>query len=120
MARPTKYDPKYCEMLIEHMSKGLSYECFGPSINVATSNVYEWEKKHPEFQEAKKEAFGQSRLFWEKEGIDGLWNEQGEKQLNNTIWIFNMKNRFGWADKKEIEHTVNEISINVDADDDEL
>lgn len=29
----------------------------------------------------------------------------GSKSLNSTVWIFNMKNRFGWRDKQEIEQT---------------
>ena len=28
VGRPTKYKPEYCEMLIEHMSEGLSFESF--------------------------------------------------------------------------------------------
>lgn len=110
--RPSKYDPKYCELLIKHMSKGLSFETFGPSIGVSKSSTYRWltddkndsketlENKKA-FRDAKSIATDYCRLFWEKIGIDHIVNYEDAPKLNTTAWIFNMKNRFGWRDKVE-------------------
>lgn len=108
--RPSKYDPKFCQMLIDHMAKGYSYETFGASIDVAQSTVALWEK-HQEFSEAKREAFGKCRLFWESLGINYIVNiserdpdgHSRSATLNNAAWIFNMKNRFKWTDRVEVQ-----------------
>lgn len=108
--RPTKYDPIYCEMLIRHMEGGLSYESFAGSIRVCRTTLYEWEEHHPEFSYAKSVGRELERLFWEKAGIDGLYNEtikDGDgmtitKSINSAVWIFNCKNRLGWRDKQDV------------------
>lgn len=106
--RPTKYKPEYCQKLIDHMAKGYSFESFGAIINVARSTVEDWVKAQECFRGAKEEAFLRSREFWERQGIEGLWSGDGDLKINPTIWIFNMKNRFGWRDK--VENT-GEISV---------
>ena len=105
--RPSKYDPEYCMDLIDHMTKGLSFEAFAGLIGCCKDTLYEWVKVYPEFSDAKKIATQKSQLFWESIGIEGLWNIQGTKfksgkSLNASVWIFNMKNRFNWSDKQEI------------------
>lgn len=45
-----------------------------------------------------------------KELCEHWWEERGREMAmgldgNATVWIFNMKNRFGWKDKTETEHT---------------
>jgi hypothetical protein len=107
LGRPSKYDERFCEYLIEHLSRGLSYETFGACLPdyeeglgpVAMRTVYEWEK-HDTFLQAKKDGWELCRAFWEKQGNKGLW---GGKSFVSPVWIFNMKNRFGWTDKKEID-----------------
>jgi hypothetical protein len=42
---------------------------------------------------------------------EAWWVEKGQKKLNSQYfqgytWLANMKNRFGWRDKTEIEHNV--------------
>jgi len=92
------------------MKQGLSFESFGGVAGVARSTLYEWVKAHPEFKAAKEIGTEASRLWWENTGISGIWNESSRdpeggthsKSLNSSVWIFNMKNRFGWRDKVEV------------------
>ena len=114
VGRPTKYKPEYCEQLVEHMSKGFSYTTFGAVIDVSLECLYEWERVHPEFSEAKKRAFQKCQLHWETEGKKGMWNTSGEGQhenLNTTFWIYNMKCRFpkDFRDIQEHQFTTKEV-----------
>lgn len=121
--KPTKYKSEYCEQLIEHMSKGLSYESFAGTAGVHRSVLYDWEDTYPEWKDAKETAFSKCLLFWERLGIDNILNvsesfgkEGGtSKSLNGSVWIFNMKNRFKWRDKQpdEIDTVVNNNNSNV-------
>jgi hypothetical protein len=103
--QPTKYRPEYCQELVEFMAKGYSIEAFAGHIRVTADTVYEWCRVHKEFSEAKKEGTVRCREFYEKIGLAGATGQL--KNFNVTAWIFNMKNRFGWRDKHEIEHQGN-------------
>jgi len=41
-------------MLVEHMSKGHSFESFGAVVNVGRKTLYDWADNNPEFKEAKE------------------------------------------------------------------
>ncbi len=111
MGRPSEFKPEYCEMLIEHMSKGLSFEAFAGVIGVCKKTLYNWADTIPQFLHAKERAYGKCMLWWEQAGIDGLWtmsersgkDSYSSKSLNSTVWALNMKNRFKWRDKHEDE-----------------
>lgn len=103
MPYPSKYDEAYCEQLVAHMSKGYSFESFAGVISVTKRRLYEWEEKHPEFAEAKEIAFAKCQLHWETQAIDGTWNHPEQSTLNVGVWVFNMKNRFGWRDAHKLE-----------------
>lgn len=99
VGRPPKYKKAFCEMLINHMAKGFSYESFAGKIGTHRSLLYQWEKKHPEFLDAKKKAFDQCLVFWEEMGHAGTVGKL--KGFQTAMWIFQMKNRFRWADRHE-------------------
>jgi transposase len=105
VGQPSKYKPEFCDLLIDHMATGLSFESFAAVVGVHRDTLYEWEKVHPEFAEAKKLAFDQCLLTWEKIGIGNIINKES-RSLNASIWIFNMKNRFKWRDKQADETDV--------------
>jgi len=98
VGRPTKYKPEYCDKVIEVMEKGFSKEAVAGHIGISKDTLYRWVKKHDEFSDAIKRGVEISRVFWEELGIEMVTAGQG----NSTAWIFNMKNRFGWKDKREI------------------
>jgi len=108
MGAPTKYTPAYCELLVVHMMQGFSFDSFPATIYEETKGVirvtkptlYAWEKKYPDFLNAKSIGTSLSFKKWEKIAQDAL---VAGTPFNAAVWIFNMKNRFGWRDK--MEHT---------------
>lgn len=55
-----------------------------------------------EFCRTVKKAHDLCRVWWERHGRKMT---TGEADGNATVWIFNMKNRFGWNDKQQLDHT---------------
>ena len=108
-----KYFDKFPKMLIAHMTDGLSYEAFAGLIEVARSTLYEWDKNHPEFLEAKKIGLSKSLIKWEKIGMAGLYMGGKDNPFNSTVWIFNMKNRFGWTDRQDVTTAGKEINLTI-------
>lgn len=61
---------------------------------------YRWMDEETEFSEAVRMGRFLSQTWWEKNGRENLTTQYFNAQLFNI----NMKNRFGWADKQEIDH----------------
>lgn len=110
--RPTKYKPEYCDAIIAHMKRGGSIEEFSLEIEVDKTTLYEWMKVHEEFSNAVKKGKSFSEGWWEGVARQALFN----KNFNHVLWYMNMKNRFGWKDKQEVEHTGG-ITVSFDRDD---
>lgn len=114
--RPTKYRDEYPEMLVEHMKTGLSFESFAGVAGVSFDTVHLWAKTHKEFSDAKKLGMAENLYYMERIARQATLG--GIPGFNNTLWIFTMKNRFGWRDKPDdnvresIQDTVvNEIEV---------
>jgi hypothetical protein len=105
--RPTKYKKEYCQDLIDFMSQGYSFEAFAGKILVAKDTLNEWCDVHPEFSAAKRLARESCRMFWEKIALDHIVSKSivgvGAQSLNSSVWMFNMKNRFGWTDRITVD-----------------
>lgn len=108
--RPSVFKEEYCDMLVEHMAKGLSFESFAGIIDTCRATLYNWEAEFPQFLDAKKNAIEKSLLFWEKLSVDHVVNltetektgnssTTTSKSLNTGVWALNMRNRFNWRDK---------------------
>lgn len=117
IGRPTKYDPKYCEMIIDFMSTGQSLIAFADEIGVVDSTLYGWAEKHPDFMRAKKRALHACQRWWEDQARLGLFTDK-EQKFSAPTWIFNMKARFGYRDK--VEHDVNISEIKITKEDEGL
>ena len=117
IGRPSKYKEEFCQMLIEHLNTGYTFESFAGVANVCCDTLYEWLKVHEKFSEAKKIGNEKARLFWEKQGIDGLW---ANKEFNSTVYVFMMKNRYGYrSETKEKEEVKQKPSFKIVLDNDE-
>jgi hypothetical protein len=101
--RPSKYDPAYCDQVVEHMREGASLTSFAASVDVARSTINEWMEHHPEFSEAVKRGKAACAAWWEKTNRNLALTGQG----NATACVFGLKNMAGedWRDKHELEHS---------------
>ena len=121
VGRPSKYDPKYCDEIIEFFSidpyrevkvtktdkqgNELTYyedksndlrfiSAFARKIRVNTSTIWEWSKKHSEFSYALKMAKDLQKEHLITCGLRGLFDR--------TFAIFTAKNIAGMRDKAEV------------------
>lgn len=101
MGQPTKYDPKFCALLVEHMRSGGSFAAFASIAEVARQTLHTWVNVYPEFKDAKDLGESHALLWWERQSMSALWTDKNGDVFNNTVWVFTMKNRFGWRDKIE-------------------
>ena len=103
--RPTKYDPSYCDLVVEHMATGASLTSFASSIDVCRDTVSEWCSKHEEFSAAVKRAKAKCAAWWEDVARKGAIGEDA----NPTLCIFGLKNMApdDWRDKQELQHSGN-------------
>lgn len=100
--RPSKYDPKYDDLIIEIMKSGASVIEFAAEIDVNVDTIHEWAKEYPSFSVAKKIAMQKCQAWWESTGRKGLYGNK-DNQFNAAVWIFNMRNRFGWRNETSEE-----------------
>lgn len=96
MGRPSLYRPEHCEQLVEHLAQGFSFESFAGIANVSRRTIYDWVDAWPDFKEAKEAGEAKGLLYWERIIRD-------PKAIHPSIWIFTMKNRFGWRDRSPEE-----------------
>jgi hypothetical protein len=121
---PAEFKEEYCQMLIDHMASGLSFDSFAGVISCNRDTLYEWVKQFNIFSDSKKEGEQKNLLFWEKLGKDNILNvsksestgkgntKSMSKSLNSSVYIFNLKNRFPkqWRDRNETEITLDSKS----------
>ncbi len=105
--RPTSYKKEFCELLIDHMSQGLSFDVFGAIVDVCKDTTYEWVKVHKEFSDAKKLGSIKRNLLVEKRYIEQT--NMPASKANAAMMIYWTKNTLGWSDKVEVENNVNQI-----------
>jgi len=109
MARPSKYDPAYCEDIIEHCQDGSSISSFAAKLRVSRSTITEWGAEHEEFSAAVKAAKAAVAAWYDKAArkiaIDGGGNA--------TICIFGLKNFDDEDFRDKVEQHLTGSPINV-------
>ncbi len=118
-----KYKDEFCQMLIDHMSQGMSYETFGAEVDCGKTTLYDWEKKYPEWVEAKDIGFMKAQSFLEKRLIaktSGSSIKQKNfdaKLIDTQCLMFALKTRFhktyGERQKLEMDAKIEARNVNV-------
>ena len=104
MGRPTKYEPRFCALVVEDMAKGYSLGAFAGLIGVDRSTINEWIANYPEFSQAVKEGKALRLRQWETANMKGGFTKDGG---NPTLIIFGLKNAGAdeWVDRAEVTYS---------------
>ena len=127
VGRPTKYQKKYCDEIIEYFNKPPqncmykeeyfndgtlksktpiitaiefpTFQGYANEIGVNIDTLHEWKDKYEEFSEAYTRAKQLQEKIWLVNAMGGLYNSQFAQ--------FFGKNCLGYKDKQELEHSGN-------------
>lgn len=99
--RPTDYDPKYCDDIVDYLTDGRHIIEYAAKIGVAKSTIYEWANNNPEFSVALKKAQSKSTAWWlnlHKLKASGVQREGSDLLI---IHMLKNKDREEFGDKQE-------------------
>ena len=125
MARPTKYKYKYCSQVYKLCLLRAIDEDIADFFDISVATLTTWKKKYPKFMSSIKRGKIQAdsevaeKLYQRACGYshpeDKIFNDNGKPLIVPTIkhyppdtaaafiWL---KNRAGWKDKTETEHSL--------------
>ena len=101
--RPSKYDPSYCDRVIELGAEGHSPEAIAAQLGVLRQTMLAWADVHPEFFAALQRAKDLELLWWEEAGRKALYADK----FQQAVWAKSMQARFRdkYTEKQQLEHT---------------
>lgn len=82
MGRPSKYNPEFCDKLIEQSKKGKLVAEICSEWGISDATFYDWAKKKEDFSDAYKESRTHMRSFYQKLARENFEN----KNFNTTLW----------------------------------
>ncbi len=100
IGQPTKYRPYYSKILPSLFTEGQDACEAMVFLGITRATFYAWINKYPEFKTAYNEAKLLSQTWWLEQARKSITGEN--PKMNSTVWVFSMKNKFGWRDKTEV------------------
>lgn len=105
MARPLttllKLPDNWKEVIMEASQDGASDVELRCLLGIGKQAWYTLLETNGEFSETISVCHDLCQVWWEKTGRKMATGADG----NATVWVFNMKNRFGWHDKQSFDHS---------------
>lgn len=107
VGRPSKYDPSYCDMVIELGKLGKSFEQMASQLHVSYRTLCRWRDEHPDFRHALEDAQAFEQAWWEEMAQSYLVNTYQGDSLNASMWSRSMAARFPkkYSDRSKVELT---------------
>jgi hypothetical protein len=85
------------DSLLELYAEGASDVEIAHALHITVARFYNLIEEVPSFSNFVERGRTLAQSWWYAQGRKNLWN----KEFNTTLYNFQMKNRFGWADKVE-------------------
>jgi hypothetical protein len=89
--------------ILDEMAQGASLEEIKADFSISDAVYYRFMKEYDVFAEFIARGKQLSKAWWLKTGRQQMFN----KEFSFTGWYMNMKNRFGWTDRQEVDHNIN-------------
>ena len=105
----TKYDPKFCQELVECGKKGLTVAQAAMEMGVSRRVLFNWRDTHPEFSEAWEDYVDASQAHWEKIAHSAVFNS---KDYNGNLITWQLMKRF----PKDYQENKQKVEISGDPD----
>lgn len=103
VGRPSKYEPRFCNEVVEHLASGASLTSFAAEIDVARSTINEWMSVHPEFSEACARAKAKCAAWWER--VNRGLATGGDGNIGAVkLGLLNM-GKDDWSERVSLEHS---------------
>lgn len=102
--RPTKYEPRFCDEMIEHCAGGASLTSFAAQIGVARKTLFNWAEQNAEFADALEVAKARACAWWEERARSIAEGDGGPGAA--SVCVFALKN-FGtddFTDRREVTY----------------
>lgn len=94
VGRPSKYDPAYCDKVIELGKQGKSFEQMASILGVGITSFKRWREEHEEFRTSLEDAQGFAQTWWEDMAQSYLVESKDTEKLNTGLWSRSMAARF--------------------------
>ena len=88
--RPTKYDPAFCDKVIELGREGKSRAYIAGKLGISRETLNVWAREIPDFSDAMTQAMLLSQIWWEDKGQENLT----ESIFQASMWSRSMAARF--------------------------
>jgi hypothetical protein len=104
---PSKYDPAYCDQVIELGKQGKSLEQMSLQLLVSYRTLCNWRDQHPEFFHALESAHRFSQAWWEDKAQGHIVEAKEDAKINAGLWAKIMAARFpeSYSDRSKVELT---------------
>lgn len=94
----------------EAYSEGAADVEIAKLLDITITDFYRLEQENAAFAKFADKGRTLSQAWWYEKARKGLFT----KEFNTALWNFNMKNRYGWADKIDTQDTTDKDPVNLD------
>lgn len=115
MTQPKTKDtrPEWIKKITDSYAAGMSDIEVCRELDITMKTFSETYEENEGFRKLVDHGRMLSNAWWMEQGRKNLWN----KEFVTPLWTFNMKNRFGWADKTEVNKNGEQLDLNTNLDD---
>lgn len=106
LGRPTKYDPAYCQKVVDLGRKGKSIEQMAGLLNVSKKTLYNWRDAHDDFLHALEEAHDLALMWWEDTAQNNVVEFKEGERVNASLWSRSMAARFPKKYRQEVKQEI--------------